>query len=785
MAMLVAVVVMSPRGFAEQEAPVAQQNVVSAEQTEFFESQVRPLLAAHCYECHSGRADKLEGGLRLDGRSFGIKGGDSGPGIVPGKPDESLLIDAVRWQTLEMPPRGKLTKKQVATLVRWVELGAPWPREAARPETASPQVRDWKAIRAGHWAFRPIIAPAPPAVSASEWPSGELDRFVLARLERAGLRPARFARPRVLIRRMYLDLIGLPPSPEEVEAFVEACRGETAISDQDSLAAPLPRAIVMDAIDRLLASPRYGQRWGRYWLDVARYSDGFGGFLDNAALPQAWRYRDWVVEAFNNDLPFDQFIKLQVAGDLIAGRDQAVATGFFAIGPTYHSDGGDPDSVAQAKGETLDDRVDTLSRGLLAMTVSCARCHDHKFDPIPQQDYYSLAGIFNNCRVEETPLADPRVVRSFNAHQQAIRDLEKQLRDKQNVIKQRKTPASDDEQTQMEAWQRDLTQQKAALPPRYDTVHALADAGSRDMHVAIRGDLRKPGNVAPRRFLHVVAGEDAPVFDKGSGRRQLADALADPANPLPARVFVNRVWMHHFGKALVRTPSNFGSLGEKPTHPELLDWLAASFIRSGWSVKALHRTVMSSAAYQMSSRFEPRSFQTDGDNRLLWRMNPRRLDVESWRDAMLAVTGELDPALGGPPIDSIESRRRSLYFKVSRSGDRFATDEFLRLFDFPLMRATVARRPTSIVPQQYLFLMNSKFMMHRAEALVRRLQDEADTDARRIELAYQLLFGRRPSPREVTLALQFLDGGERSDPMPRWRQYAQVLLSSNEFMFVQ
>ncbi|MCH8045871.1 MAG: PSD1 domain-containing protein [Planctomycetes bacterium] len=681
-----------------------------AAQVEFFEKSIRPLLAKHCFECHGAKAKKLKGGLRMDSRANLLKGGDSGAAVVPGKADDSLLIQSVRYEDQEMPPDGKLSPPEIAALVRWVEMGAPWPASKGEPIANVKKQYDWKKLRGEHWAWKPVGKHAPPSVQNKSWPKNDIDRFLLARLEAAGLSPAAPAERRVLIRRAYFDLIGLPPTPEEVLAFEKNQRPDA----------------YAQLIDRLLAMPQYGERWGRHWLDVARYSDGFGGFSNNAALPHAWQYRDWVVGAFNRDLPYDEFVKQQIAGDLMKVEGAATATGFFALGPTYGSDGGDPDSVSQAKSETLDDRVDTLTRAFLALTAACARCHDHKFDPIPQQDYYSLAGVFNNSK---------------------------------NVV---------------------------GPKPQ---AHVLADSGSGDMKVALRGDLRKPGEVAPRRFLKIIAGENPPLFDKGSGRMQLAEAVASGDNPLTARVMVNRIWQHHFGQALVRSPSNFGSLGSPPSHPELLDWLARKFVESGWSIKKMHRTIMLSSAYQMSSQFDKDGFGKDGDNVLLWRFSPRRLTVENWRDSLLTVTGELDRKLGGPPVDNILStRRRTMYAKVSRAGDRFSSDTFLRLFDFPVPRASSAGRVTSIVPQQFLFMMNSPFMAERAKALTARLEGEAKDDAARIELAYRLLYGRSPTAEEKRLGLEFVSAAvDQADKIAvsRWQQYAQVLLSSNEFMYVQ
>ncbi|MDA1055147.1 MAG: PSD1 and planctomycete cytochrome C domain-containing protein [Planctomycetota bacterium] len=746
------------------------------EDVEFFEAKIRPLLAEHCYSCHSAKAEKLQAGLYLDRRDAIVKGGESGPAVVPGKPAESLLIKAVRYQEYEMPPDGKLPDAEIGLLTKWVELGAPWPNAEPSAAVSRETGYDWDYFRNEHWSFVPVKKPGQPIVQQMTWPRNEIDAFVLARLESKQLVPNPPAPAQLLARRIYLDLLGIPPTPAQVADFVAA-----AEMDRQGATTQL--------VNELLESPHYGQRWGRHWLDVARFSDGYGGFLDNDVNTQAWRYRDWVVAAFNDDMPYNEFIKLQIAGDLIGPREQAVATGFFSLGPTYRSDGGDPDSVAQAMSETLDDRMDTMSRGFLGLTAACARCHDHKFDPIPQQDYYSLAGIFNNTQSRDTPLVPDDVVKAYDDHQQSINELTKGIGDLQNAVKQQNREATDDEAKRLAEMRTKLDELKKTAPPKYEFVHALADTGSQDMPIALRGNLRKPGDVAPRRFLRILAGDAPQHFSQGSGRVELAEAIASDDNPLTARVLVNRVWQHHFGNALVRSPSNFGTLGEKPTHPLLLDWLAATFVESDWSIKQLHRRIMTSATYQMSSDYSEVSFAADGDNRMIWRMNPRRMDVETWRDSLLFITGELDQTPGGPSIENIQaSSRRTLYAKVSRNGDQFASDEFLRLFDFPLMRATVANRPNSIVPQQFLFAMNSTFMVDRAKVLAKSLQSESESDESRIRSAYLRLYGREPTGDERQLALDYLrqpDTGTSNDDLSRWTQYAQVLLSSNEFMYVR
>ena len=765
--------------FAAADGPAPPTN----EQLEFFENKVRPLLVDKCYRCHSAEAQekgKLKAGLRLDSLSGLLKGGDSGSALTPGDPAKSFLIEAVNYRNedMEMPPKGKLSDAQIKVFTDWVQMGAPWPgadTAAAIAPTAPKQAYDWDHFRREHWSFKPMIKADPPSVTDASWPRSPIDHFTLARLESAGLQPNNLAEKLTLIRRAYLDLIGLPPTPEQVEAFLNN-------SGSDAFA---------KVIDELLASEHYGERWARHWLDVARYSDGLGGFGDNRALPEAWRYRDWVVNALNSDMPYDEFVARQIAGDVLEKDSDPVATGFFVVGPSYTSDGGDPEAQAQAQAETLSDRVDTFSRAFLGLTAACARCHDHKFDPITTQDYYAIAGIFKNTRNGEHPLVSQAVVDAFNQGQEAIKNQNNAVnRFLDEETKRLKIERKHVEKSLEEGPKKKVVEMRAELerlrktaPKKYEIAHVLQDAGKNDMHVALRGDLRKKGELVPRRFIQILAGETPPLYTYGSGRRELAQSVTAPDNPLTARVIVNRVWHWHFGKALVRTPSNFGILGEKPTHPHLLDWLASDFIEHGWSLKRLHRQIMLSSTWQMSSRFDKEKFTTDADNKLLWRMNPRRLEVEVWRDSLLAVSGELDRTVGGKPDGEIlRSKRRTLYATISRTGDRFESDAFLRLFDFPAAVSTSASRPTSTVPQQYLFMMNSAFMTERAKTLGNHLHDLQEPQQDRIKKAYRQLYSRSPDPAETELGTQWLG----TNPTPEtWHQYAQVLLSAHELIQIQ
>jgi hypothetical protein len=698
---------------------------VQPAQVEFFEKKVRPLLTGKCFRCHGPATQK--GGLRLDSRAEILEGGDSGPAVVPGRPNQSLLIRAVGYGgELKMPPKDRLSAEQVRVLTAWVKMGAPWPAgQAVRQGPASSGFKITAKDRA-FWAFRPVKKPPLPAVKDRSWPQAPIDFFILSQLEKKGLRPVGQADRRALIRRATFDLIGLPPTIAEIDAFL-ADRSPGAFDR---------------VVDRLLASPHYGERWGRHWLDVARYGEDQAHTFQARIYHDGYRYRDWVVKAFNTDKPYDRFILEQIAGDLLDGPDRPgrlAALGFFALGPAYYG---------KAIADERDDRIDTLSRGFLGLTVACARCHDHKFDPIPTKDYYALAGVFASTNYREYVLTSS------------------------GEIDDKAPPPA-------------AKGKKKKPGPRRPVIHSLAEGKAVNLRVHLRGDPARLGEEAPRHFLSILAGDRPPPFTSGSGRLELARAIASKDNPLTARVLVNRVWMHHFGRGIVGTPSNFGALGERPTHPELLDYLAARFVTGGWSIKALHREIMLSAAYRLSSRYDARSAAADPDNRLLWRMNLRRLEVEPWRDAVLAVAGTLDRKIGGPPasLAAPANRRRTLYGAVSRHN----LDPVLRLFDFPDPNLTSDRRAVTIVPLQQLFVLNSDFMVRQAKALAARVTaGKRGDDAARIQRAFLLVYGRPPRAREVEPGLKFLSaaGAGKRARLSAWEKYAQVLLSANEFAFV-
>jgi hypothetical protein len=669
--------------------------VSTPEALEFFESRIRPVLVEHCYECHSSKTDSPKGALRLDSAEGLLAGGDSGPSIEPGNPAESLLLSALRYESYEMPPTGQLPAEVIADFEHWIASGAVDPRKEAAHATADHAV----AAPDDHWAFRRPESTPPPQV-ASDAANGaapvrsEIDAFIVARLQAAGLALSPGADARTLLRRLSYDLAGLPPSAEELDAFA-------ADASDDSYIA---------AVDRLLGSPRFGERWGRYWLDVARYADTKGYvFEEDRNYPTAYKYRDWVIAAFNADKPFDQFVIAQLAADKVGDPADKPAMGFLTLGRRFLNN---PHDIA-------DDRIDLITRGLMGLTTACARCHDHKYDPIPTADYYSLYGV----------LASSREV------------------------------TSDDN------------------PPM------LVDADAPvEPVVFLRG---QPGNRGPqvsRHFLSCLVEGDPQPFANGSGRLELAEAIVDRHNPLTARVWVNRVWAHLFGRGLVATPSDFGVRGELPTHPELLDWLACTFMDEGWSTKNLIRRIVLSSAYRQASFAREEALAADPENMLLWRMNRRRLDLEAFRDSLLVASGRLDLTVSGPSVKLTEEpypTRRAVYGFIERQN----LPAFFRTFDFANPNAHAPGRPHTASPQQALFLLNSPFVREQAAALAEH-SAEAKNELARLERLYRDALRRSPSLAEAADAHEFLAVDGEKIEASRWEELAQVLLMSNEFMFV-
>jgi len=914
---------------------------------DFFENKVRPILATNCYACHT--AARMSG-LRVDSKEALLKGGETGPAIVPGDPEHSLLMQAVRQTgTLKMPKGGRLKPQEIEDLAAWVKMGAPWPLSKA-DAAAAPTGPEFKISleQRQFWSFRPLQTPAIPKPQDAKWVHTPIDSFVLANLAAKDLKPVKSADKLTLLRRATLDLLGLPPTSEEIEAFEK---------DKNSKA-------FEKVIDRLLASPRYGERWGRHWLDVARYAEDDVRGLDpkgRGYMPYqgAYVYRDWVIQALNDDMPYGQFVKAQLAGDKLDEkvRDKMLAgTGFLGQAPWVW----DQAEPVQGRADERNERIDAVSRGFLGLTVACARCHNHKYDPISQKDYYALGGVFASTTYHEYPRSSDVQVKAWKEKEKQIDDLEDELEDferdgsrqleqilahqtakylvaawrVQGKLKETPEEASSKENVDIEVLQRwvkylsrkqthspylkdwdamvaaggtepqatflaghfqklvlelmaeaakikedndiikakndvpkrlnlnakpnefetqdqfcpgcdlelkalptdrgklwmdifvassadeqkpdpgilrfngyalerqmgalwkdhveDLDKQiealKKALPKEYPFVHGVGDKDKPvDISVNLRGSPFNLGDQVPRRFLQVLSKTgDGDRFDQGSGRLQLANEIV--ASPLAARVIVNRVWKWHFGTGLVDTADNFGKMGERPSNPDLLEYLAAKFTENGMSLKKLHKEIMLSSVYQLSTDDDAANEEKDPNNRAYWRFNRLRLDAEQLRDAMLFVAGTLDlKNVGGPSSEfGTENYRRTVFCKVSR----YRLDNYLQVFDFPNPSTTAEQRFSTNVPLQRLFMMNNPFVYSQATKLAERVYAKA-TDEDRITEAYRLVFGRKPSDEEMQLGLNFIKANPEKpghdiagEPLTAWREYARVLMSSNEFEFV-
>lgn len=910
--------------------------------TEFFETRIRPLLAEKCYACHT--ASKL-GDLRVDSREALLQGGKSGPAMVPGKAGESLLFRAVLQNDarLKMPMAGgKLSATEIAALREWIDGGAVWPASAA--QTARPAQTGFAITpeQRAFWSLRPLKRSGTPAVRNVAWARSPIDRFLLARLEEKNLQPAPAADKRVLLRRAYYDLIGLPPTPEQVEEF----------------AADSSPGAFAKVVDRLLESNHYGERWGRHWLDVARYADGGGkdkrpvflGYgMARDGYVNTWRYRDWVVNAFNSDMPYDRFVKAQIAADLMPESEREAllpGLGFFGLGPWFT---GDDVVFVEARANERDDKIDALTKGFLGLTVTCARCHDHKYDPISQKDYYALGGVFWSSGYYEYNLAPASKVDSYKAHWKKVKDLQSAIEahvgdlttsvaqdlagqtarymmaarrvlsaaadpkslardekldeltlerwvkylgrpsDRQHpyltawdaamkgsgdaaalkeaarfqelvlaVIAAKKTVLKENEdrvktylpdpneatvelpgdlrqfeffqykqllvqkvmethkhyvwldvvqgeaspdypkreaifenpgkqllrfltaaqKSKLDSMQAELAALEKASPPEYPYLMGLAEnSRPANLKLALRGNVHALGDEVPRGLPAILAreGSDPKPFAQGSGRLELAEAIVN--HPLTARVIANRIWLQHFGRGIVNTPSNFGVTGERPSHPELLDYLASRLVENNWSIKSLHREIMLSSAYQLSALPVAANMEADPGNVLLWRANVRRLEAEAIRDSLLFVSGTLDERLGGTPRDlnDAANKKRTVYARVRRTGG----EGILGLFDFPDPAVSGDQRAVTNVPLQGLFFLNSDLIWREAGRLCERLKTAASDDPARIQNAYRLLFGRPATGAEVRRGLAFLETEKDG-----WQQYAQVLLSSGEFLYL-
>ncbi len=724
-----------------------------------FENRVRPVLTAHCIKCHG--AAKQESGLRIDSKSMVIKGGDRGPAIVPGDPDRSLLVQAARRQgELKMPPDETLRPEEVAGLVEWIRHGAPWPAESVRPSTRGGSITEKERQ---FWSFQPLARISPPDVRDRSWLGTPVDRFILARLDGEGLKPVGRADKRTLIRRATFDLTGLPPSPDEVDAFVS----------NDSPAA------FAKVVDRLLASPAYGERWGRHWLDVARYADTAGETAD-FPVREAYRYRNYVLASFNADKPYDRFLREQIAGDLYAPEgppeqyaEQLAATGFIAISRRFGFDSQNYQHL------TIQDTIDTLGQSVLGLSLGCARCHDHKFDPVSAADYYALYGIFDSTRY-----AFPGSEESKRPHD-FVSAMPSRNAERLKHAQQAKLEARD----------------------VYPVLYAVAEGESRNARIQLRGEPTRLGREVQRRFLEIFGGDPIPAGEKGSGRRLLADWITQRrAASLAARVMVNRVWQHHFGFGLVRTENDFGVRGALPTHPQLLDFLAARLIESGWSIKSLHRLIMHSATYQLSSDTDVAAAKRDPDNRLLSHFTRQRLDAEEIRDSLLWLGGNLDRSVGGPhpfpPVETwgftqhapfsavYDTNRRSVYLMTQR----IKRHPFLALFDGADTNVSTAHRDMTTVPTQSLFLMNDPFLHTQSSLFAERLVSATSDEQERIASAFRWALARPPDSGEQKHSAAFLASYRRElascgvlakdVPKAAWAAFARTLFARNDFLFV-
>lgn len=740
-----------------------------------FEDQVRPILKAHCFACH-GEDGKREGKLDLRLVRFMHSGGESGAAIVAGKRSESPLFE--RIATREMPPEGgkPLTADQIELIGRWIDAGA----KTRRPEPDS--IDDFAIAEEDRnfWSFRPVQRPSVPDVKQSDWPAGPLDRFVLARLEAEGLKPSPRAEPRILARRLSFALTGLPPSPEGVADF--------AADSSPTAAAAL--------VDRWQNSPRYGERWARFWLDLVRYVDQTPDYLTNA--DRAWLYRDWVVRSFNEDRPYDDFVRLQLAADQWEQTPPAdlAALGLLGLSPTYWKELKlAPDVIKTVVAEEWDERIDAVTRTFLGLTVSCARCHNHKFDPVTVKDYYALAGIFASTQLTERPLLPLSEAEVVRAARKRVAELEAEIKAKKDPKPEETAPLTAEIERlksttphYAEPWAHVVEDSSIFIEPEGEDQTRLEfrPGQPRDLGVFRRGNASDPGEIVPRRFLAVLCDGEPQPFQRGSGRRDLAEAILADGEGLAARVLVNRLWAQLFGHGLVRTTSDFGRQGDRPTHPGLLEYLAARLIEEQWAIRPLIREIVLSETFQQASAPRSDGDAIDPDNNLLWRSPRRRLDVEPWRDAVLSATGALEDRMSGPaqPLEDPANLRRTLYGKVVREEQ----NAMLRLFDFPEPSSHSPSREPTTTPLQQLFVLNGPLFQQQAKTLAAVAAEAvpADSPEERIRLCYSRLFQREPSPHELqrgTMFLQELIAGG-TPAAEAWQTYCHALLSLNEMLLI-
>lgn len=769
-------------------------SATDAAEADFFERKIRPIFAEHCYACHSEEAKTIHASLLLDSVESIRNGGDSGIILQPGDPDTSLIFQSlVGEEGLQMPPEGRLSVQQIQDVKQWIIDGALMPAGEASRGLIKGEI-DYDAY-ANFWSFTPLVMPALPEVSGVTWPQQRLDYFVLSGIEGAGLSPNPRADRRILLRRLYLTLTGLPPTESQAARFL-----------RDSHPLAYERLV-----DRLMASPEYGQHWARWWLDLARYTDRTASWLSQEG--QAFYYRDWVTDALNQDVPYDDFVRRQLATDQMeeTAAEDLSALGFLALSPTYWKELKLPCEIIKViVADEWEERVDVVSRTFLGLTAACARCHDHKFDPISMEDYYALAGVFASTRSVAKPLIDETLYRPVIEAKKKIAQLNaevEKLRKEAKQIEAKKTSDGGESEEAAENRIAEILNQVKAIQqgtPNYDAplVNALSDeslyvvrAGAtpqdgsrleyrqepRDLPLFIRGNPNRTGEVISRRFLRVF-GNDRP-FELGSGRLELADAIFSDAKDLAARVIVNRVWLAFFGRGIVDTPSNFGVQGSQPTHPDLIDDLAYHFIRQGWSLKRLHREIVLSSAWQQSSVATDFALAKDPDNLWWSRMDVRKLTFEQWRDSMLLGADSLRTDIGGDAnsLEDPKNHRRTLYATIHRR-DMSTT---MMIHDFPDPTQHSPKRIGTMTPLQGLYALNGPLMIRQSSQLLERLKrQEILSVEESVGKVYQWLYFRQPTEDELRLSLQFLGESSVAVPDQRWQQYLHVLLASNELQFL-
>ncbi|TWT82653.1 Planctomycete cytochrome C [Planctomycetes bacterium CA13] len=839
---------------------------LTADELRFFETKIRPVLIRECYGCHSNEAGNVRGGLRLDTKELMLIGGSAGPAVVPGDVEQSWLYNAITHQDFVMPPKRKLSPTVIDDFRQWIEMGAPDPRASNIVEIRSTiSEADVQQARETFWAYKKPVDQTPPDVKDIHWPRTDIDRFVLAKLEQADLQPTADAEEYKVLRRICFDLIGLPPTPEQITFFTEKWEND-------------PDQAVSYVVDKLLEKKQFGERWGRHWLDVVRFAESTGREV-NMTYPHAWRYRDYVIDSFNDDKPFDQFVQQQIAGDLLPAKtdekwaENLVATTFLAIGPKNINE----QNRVQFAADLVDEQIDATTRVFLGTSVACARCHDHKFDAIPQTDYYAMAGIFRNmttyfgnppsdfgnfsaAQAKQNsslmilPIDDPN---PYDKHytKLELQSLRDEITEKMGEVKQlRRANMGDGNAANAQRNRIRLNNELATLSnklavvdkngiPRSYCMGVQERRSPTNAKLLLRGEIDQAAQVVERGFPQVLCSVLPTIDNQSSGRLELASWIASEQNPLAARVMVNRIWQYMIGQGIVTSTENFGTTGQPPSHEELLDHLARRFVQSGWSIKSVVRDIATSRVYRMSTTFDSQSHQYDPDNALLWRANPRRLDAEAIRDAMLSISGEINSdrprgsevaqagytrvqggVLGNPrdiarrafgtvarnsrstrgmqrgrmdrslqdvaravtgQLDQENSKFRSIYLPIVRDEEPRSLD----VFDFADSSAIIGTRESSNTANQALYMMNNRFVIQQSNVFADRVLQQQTTPTKQLEFAFLLAYGRPPTSGERSAATAFIrqfapTTSYRSRGQKTMSAFCQSLFASAEFRYI-